>query len=345
MNPPLSRKITVAQVGCGYWGPNLLRNLVALPECRVAMLVEASAERRAYGQTTFPDIPATADLERALADPAIDALVIATPARTHHGLARRALLAGKHIFVEKPLAMSVAEVDELAAIAVERGRVVMTGHTFLYNSAVRYLRTLVESGELGQVHYVYSQRLNLGIVRSDINVMWNLAPHDVAILCYLLGGPPQQIEARGTDFIQPGIEDVVFLDLVWPNRVRGHVHVSWLDPNKVRSLTLVGSRKMVVYDDMAKDKISVYDKGADLVPEDRQGMPFDRPPVNRIVHRTGAVTLPALDYAEPLHVELSHFLECIRTGATPLTGASHAREVVGVLETAQKSLDRQRSSK
>lgn len=339
----MSRPIVIAQIGCGYWGPNLLRNLTALGGCKVALLAELSAERREYVAKTFSGLPVTAELERALDDPSIDALVIATPARTHHALARRALLAGKHVFVEKPLAMSVAEVDELAALAASRQRTVMVGHTFLYNAAVRHLRALVDSGELGQIHYVYSQRLNLGIVRSDINVMWNLAPHDVSILCYLLGGAPLQVEARGTDFIQNGIEDVVFMDLVWPNRVRGHVHVSWLDPNKVRAITLVGSRKMAVYDDMAKDKIAVYDKGADLVPEDRQGMPFDRPPVNRIVHRTGAVTLPALEYPEPLHVELSHFVDCIRTGATPLTGVAHAREVVGVLESAQRCLDRQRS--
>jgi predicted dehydrogenase len=344
MSSTAPRPLTFAQVGCGYWGPNLLRNLVTLPHSRVGLVAELSAARRDYVTQTFPDVPVTGDLTRAFDDPAIDALVIATPARTHFDLARRALQAGKHIFVEKPLAMSVAEVDALAALAAEHKRVVMVGHTFLYNSAVRHLRSLVESGELGRIHYVYSQRLNLGIVRSDISVMWNLAPHDISILCYLLGGPPIAVEARGTDFIQPGIEDVIFMDLVWPDRVRGHVHVSWLDPNKVRSITLVGSRKMAVYDDMAKDKIAVYDKGADLVPEDRQGMPFDRPPVNRIVHRTGAVTLPALDYPEPLHVELSHFSDCIRTGATPVTGVTHAREVVGVLETAQRFLDAQRSS-
>jgi predicted dehydrogenase len=335
--------LTIAQIGCGYWGPNLLRNLAVLPNARVGLVVEAAAERREYVTKNFPGVPVAVEVGRAVDDPAIEAVVIATPARTHFDLARRALRAGKHIFVEKPLAMSVREVDALAAIAREKNRVVMAGHTFLYNSAVRHLRSLVESGELGQLHYAYSQRLNLGIVRSDINVMWNLAPHDVAILCHLFGGPPQQVEARGTAFIQPGIEDVVFMDLVWPGGVRGHVHVSWLDPNKVRGLTLVGSRKMAVYDDMAKEKIMLYDKGADLVPEDRQGMPFDRPPQNRIVHRVGEMTRPALEYPEPLQVELQHFADCIRSGAEPLTGITHARQVVGVLETAQHFMERQRA--
>lgn len=344
MNTAEERKINVAQIGCGYWGPNLLRNLINLPGCRVALLADASAERRQYVQATYPQVPVAAEFEAALADASIDALVIATPARSHFALARRALLAGKHIFVEKPLAMTVAEVDELSAIAARQQRVVMAGHTFLYNSAVRHLRELVRSGELGQIYYVYSQRLNLGVLRSDINVMWNLAPHDVSILCYVLDGSPREVSAVGTAFIQPGIEDVVFMNMVWPGGVRGNVHVSWLDPNKTRCITLVGSKKMAVYDDTAKDKITVFDKGIDLVPGDRQGMPFDYQPFHRVVHRTGAMTKPALDYPEPLQVELSHFLECVRSGAEPLTGVTHAREVVRILEAAQQSLDRNRAN-
>ena len=333
----------MAQIGCGYWGPNLLRNLISLPSCRIALLVEASAERRQYVQKTYAAVPVAADFEGALQNPDIDALVIATPARTHFSLAERALQAGKHIFVEKPLAMTVAEVDDLAALAAQRQRVVMAGHTFLYNAAVRHLRELVRSEELGQIYYVYCQRLNLGVLRSDINVMWNLAPHDVSILCYVLDGSPVEINAVGTAFIQPGIEDVVFMDLVWPGGVRANVHVSWLDPNKTRSITVVGSKKMAVYDDTAKDKITVYDKGIDLVPDDRQGMPFDHQPFHRVVHRTGAMTRPALEYPEPLQVELAHFIDCVQRGTEPLTGIAHAREVVRILEAAQQSLNRRRS--
>ena len=333
-----TRTVRVAQIGCGYWGPNLLRNLAGIPTCEVGLLVEASPERRSYVTQNFPNVPTRAEAEAAFTDPQIEACVIATPARTHFELARRALEHGKHIFVEKPLAMTVAEVDALAALARPRGLVVMAGHTFLYNAAVRHLRELIVSGELGRIFCIYSQRLNLGILRSDINVMWNLAPHDVAILCYLLGGPPVSVSAVGTDFIQPGIEDVVFMDMEWPDRVRGHVHVSWLDPNKIRSVTVVGSRKMAVYDDVAKDKIAIYDKGIDLVQDEKQGLAYDRPSANRPVHRSGQVVLPALDYPEPLRTELDHFLDCVRTGQEPLTGLSHAREVVRILELGELSL-------
>ena len=333
-----TRTVRVAQIGCGYWGPNLLRNLAGIPTCEVGLVVEASGERRNYVAQNFSNVPTGAEAEAAFTDSSIEACVIATPARTHFELAKRALEHGKHIFVEKPLAMTVAEVDALAALARPRGLVVMAGHTFLYNAAVRHLRELIVSGELGRIFCIYSQRLNLGILRSDINVMWNLAPHDIAILCYLLGGPPASVSAVGTDFIQPGIEDVVFMDMEWPDRVRGHVHVSWLDPNKIRSVTVVGSRKMAVYDDVAKDKIAIYDKGIDLVQDANQGMPYDRPSANRPVHRSGQVVFPELDYPEPLRTEMDHFFDCVRTGNEPLTGLTHAREVVRILELGEQSL-------
>jgi predicted dehydrogenase len=218
----------------------------------------------------------------------------------------------------------------------------MVGHTFLYNAAVRYVRRLLDQGELGRIYYIYSQRLNLGQVRSDVNAWWNLVPHDVSILLYLMGGElPVSVAAHGVDYIQPGIEDVVFATLTWANRVTAHVQVSWLDPGKVRKMTLVGSRKMVVYDDVSDDKIAVLDKGVDRVPKAGERMDYDHFNNYQLFHRAGDVWLPRIEFQEPLKVETAHFLECVRTGQTPLTGPQHARDVVAVLEAGQQSLREQ----
>jgi predicted dehydrogenase len=264
-------------------------------------------------------------------------VVIATPAATHYALTKAALTAGKHVLVEKPVAMSIAEADEL--VAASAGRVLMVGHTFLYNAAVRHLKKLIDAGELGTLYYVYSQRLNLGQVRSDVNAWWNLAPHDVSVLLYLRDGAlPARVSARGVDSLRPGVEDVVFATLTWSDRVAANVHVSWLDPSKVRKMTIVGSRKMVVYDDVSEDKIVVLDKGVDRVPRAGERMDYDEPDRYQLVQRAGDVWLPRIDFPEPLKVEVAHFLECIRTGSTPLTDGRHARDVVAVLEAGQRSL-------
>ena len=205
-------------------------------------------------------------------------MVIATPAGTHFDLARQALEAGKHVFVEKPLATRVAEVDELARLAGQRGLVVMVGHTFIYNSAVRYVKTLIDSGELGEIRYIYSQRLNLGRIRSDIDALWNFAPHDISIIQYWLNDPePLSVSRQGMAYMQDGIDDVVFLSLVYPGKIMANIHVSWLDPQKVRKMIVVGSRKMVVYDDIADDKIAIYDKGIDRKAMLGENMDFDQP--------------------------------------------------------------------
>lgn len=329
----------IAQLGCGYWGPNLLRNFTAQAGCRVKWVAEPSARRRDYVHDNYPATAVTADWREPLADPDVDAVVVSTPASTHFELAHAVLAAGKHVFVEKPLAMNTAQADELVALAATGGRILMVGHTFLYNAAVRHIKGLLESGDLGQVYYAYSQRLNLGQVRSDVNAWWNLAPHDVSILLYLMEGAlPASVQATGMDYIQPGIEDVVFATLTWPNRVCAHIQVSWLDPGKVRRLTLVGSRKMVVYDDISDEKIAVFDKGVDRVPKVGERMDYDHFNNYQILHRTGDVLLPRIDFQEPLKVEAAHFLDCLRTGATPLTGPRHARDVVAVLEAVQLSL-------
>lgn len=332
--------INVTQLGCGYWGPNLLRNLVAQPGCRVRWVAEASADRRAYVNANFPGVETTSDWVRAVSDPAVDAVVIATPAATHASLAQAALELGKHVLVEKPLATSTAEADELARRADAGRRTLMVGHTFLYNPAVRHLKRLMDEGHFGSVFYLYASRLNLGKVRSDVNAWWNLAPHDISILLYLMDGTlPTAVNAVGTDYIQPGIQDVVFATLTWPNQVMAQIHVSWLDPGKMRRLTLVGSRKMAVYDDVSDDKLCVLDRGVDRVPKLGEGMDYDHPSDYQLRHRTGDIFLPYIDFQEPLKLETAHFLECIRTGAVPVTGPRHARDVVAVLEAGQRSLE------
>jgi predicted dehydrogenase len=252
---------------------------------------------------------------------------------------RHALVAGKHVLVEKPLATSVAQARELAELAAARQLRLMTGHTFLYNAVVRRMRELVASGEIGEVYYAYTQRLNLGQTRSDVNVWWNLAPHDVSILSYLLGGAlAESVAAHGVTFLQPGIEDAAFAVLRFPRGVTAHVHVSWLDPGKVRRVTVVGSRKMLVYDDVGEHKLAVFDKGFDRVPSLGDRMDFDQPDSRRLLRRMGDVVLPRIDMEEPLRVQAAHFLECIRSGATPLSGPRHACDVVAMLEAGQRSL-------
>jgi predicted dehydrogenase len=326
----------LAQLGCGYWGPNLLRNFSGLPNCRVKYVVDASPERRAFVEANFPRTEALEKFGPVLEDPEVTGLVIATPAGTHFQLAREALLAGKHVFVEKPLATKVVEVDELGKIADERRLIVMAGHTFIYNAAVRYVKKLVEAGELGEIRYVYSQRLNLGRIRADIDALWNFAPHDISIIQYWLGDPePLSVHRLGMDFIQRGIDDVVFLSIVYPQKVIANIHVSWLDPQKVRKMIIVGSRKMVVYDDVAEDKIAIYDKGIDKKAILGQNMDFDNPRPEQFSYRSGDILMPQVQFTEPLRSEAEAFVESIRTGKKPATGVPHARNVVSILEQAQ----------
>ncbi len=332
--------INLAQIGCGYWGPNLLRNFSSLPDAAVRFVVEASADRRRYVEANYPATAAVAELEPVLTDKSVHGLVIATPARSHFELARRGLEAGKHVFVEKPLAMTVDEVDRLDAMARERGLTLMVGHTFLYNPAVLALKALIDSGELGRIYYLYTQRLNLGVVRQDVNALWNLAPHDVSICNFLLGSAPLSAAAYGTAYLQPGIEDVVFANFEYPGQVRASVHVSWLDPNKVRKVTLVGSRRMAVYDDVAADKLVVYDKGVDsAAAQPGDPLPFDQPPADlRLVYRSGAAHVHPVPAAEPLRETARDFLAAIASGRPPRADAASGRAVVASLQAATRSL-------
>jgi len=327
--------LRIAQIGVGYWGPNLLRNLVASSRCEVTTAVDLSPKRREYVRSLYPGVRVADGVEEVFNDPKTDAVVIATPVGTHFSLAIKALKAGKHVLVEKPLARSVAEVREIADLAAQSKLVAMVGHTFLFNAAVRYVKSLIDSGELGDIRYIYSQRLNLGRIRSDVDALWNFAPHDVSIIQYWLGDPtPVSVVRRGVDYIQSNnIDDVVFLNIMYPNKVMANIHVSWLDPRRVRSMTVVGSKKMVVYDDIAENKIAVFDKGIERMAILGQNMDYDRPSFQTFNHRSGDVLLPRIDFQEPLMVEIKHFIDCIENGTKCLTGVDHARKVIEILST------------
>ena len=278
--------LNVAQIGVGYWGPNLLRNLVANKNCRVKTAVDLSAERREYVKSLYPAIQVTDDANDVFRDPEIKGVVIATPVETHFEMSVKVLQAGKHILVEKPLARSVAEVEQIGNIAGRKNLVVMVGHTFLYNAAVRYVKKLIDSGEIGDVRYIYSQRLNLGRIRSDVDALWNLAPHDISIIQYWLDDPdPISVVKRGVDYIQESIDDVVFMNILYPKKIMANIHVSWLDPQRARSMTIVGSKKMVVYDDTAENKIAIYDKGIDRKAVLGEHMDYDSPEFRKFDHR------------------------------------------------------------
>jgi predicted dehydrogenase len=327
--------INIALIGVGYWGPNLLRNMVNNRDCHVSFVAEISSERRKYVSEHYPGVNVIADSEQIFSDSKVDAVVIATPAKTHFELTIKALKSGKHVLVEKPMAITVDEVGEIDRLSKEKRLVAMVGHTFLYNSAVRYVKRIIDSGDLGQIRYIYSQRVNLGRIRSDVDALWNLAPHDVSIIQYLLGdSKPISIRRHGMDYIQKGVQDVVFLNLTYPNNVIANIHVSWLDPHKIRRMTIVGSKKMVVYDDIAENKISIYDKGIDRMAILGENMDFDDPSTFNFKHRSGDITTPEIDWNEPLKVEIEHFVDCILNGTKCITGTKHAKEVINILDSS-----------
>jgi predicted dehydrogenase len=328
--------LKIAQLGCGYWGPNLLRNFQSLSECTVTHVVESSSERKKFIHSNFPKVSTELKLEEILADDKIDAIVIATPAKFHFEQAKLALLAGKHVFVEKPLAQKVYEVEELQLISEKFKLICMVGHTFLFNPAVRFVKSMIENEDLGKLYYIYSQRLNLGRIRSDVNALWNFAPHDVSIIQYWLNEiAPISISHRGSSFVQNGIEDVSFLNLTYPTGVMANIHVSWLDPNKTRKITIVGSKKMIIYDDLATNKIAVFDKGIDVVAKLGQQMDFDDLSILSFNHRSGNVFFPKIDWIEPLRTETQHFIDCIKGKTSCITGPIHAKKVVDILEKAK----------
>jgi predicted dehydrogenase len=324
----------IGVLGAGYWGPKHIRNFNEVPGARTTMVADLDEQRLVNVQQQFPGIRTTTNYKQMLASPDVDAVVVATPVSTHGRLAEEALLAGKHVLVEKPLARTAREAEHLVRVAEEHGRVLMVGHTFLYNPAVTALRQLVQDGVLGDIFYVNTQRLNLGLFQRDINVIWDLAPHDLSILMHVLGTEPVAVSALGSAYVQTGIEDVAYVNLAFPNRVRAAIHVSWLDPNKVRRITVVGSKKMAVYDDVETlEKIRIYDKGVEPPAQTSSFGDF------QLSYRYGDIMIPHVAVTEPLRLECEHFLECIRTGKTPLSDGRQGVAVVRVLEAAQASLE------
>jgi predicted dehydrogenase len=299
----------------------------------VDKVVDLSADRRSFVSSLYPDIDVTKNLEDIFNDSRIQAVVIATPVKFHFELSMRALQSGKHVLVEKPMATTVQEIEQIRALTETNNLVAMVGHTFLYNPAVRAVKKIIESGELGDIRYIYSQRVNLGRIRSDVDALWNLAPHDISIVQYWLGEPtPISVKRSGMAYVQPDIEDVSFLNLKYPNNILVNIHVSWLDPRKVRRMTVVGSNKMVVYDDLADEKVIVYDKGIDRMAILGENMDFDSITNNGFNHRSGKARSVKVDWQEPLKVEVDHFAQCIQESAECLTGVSHAERVVRILQ-------------
>jgi len=323
--------VQLAQVGTGDWGANLVRNFASLADCRLALLCDTDAARLAKAAKMAPGARTTTDPEEVAKDGSIEAVAIASSAVTHYHLAKRFLEAGKDVYVEKPMTLRAAEAADLVRLAEEKDRILMVGHLLLYHPAVVKLAGLLQAGELGELRYIYAQRTNLGKVRPDENALWSFAPHDIAVILHLLGEAPVDVSARGEAFLQPGIHDVVFLYLRFGSGHLGHVHVSWLDPHKVRRFTVVGSKKMAVLDDQEPtEKLRIYDKGVDA------GSVVDF--ARSLSVRSGDIWIPRLDGGEPLTIECRHFIECVRTRQKPRTDGAHGLQVIRVLEAASRSL-------
>jgi predicted dehydrogenase len=325
--PPL--RIGVA--GLGYWGPNLARNFSALPGCELGWCCDASSQARERIAPLFPGARLAEDLEELLSDPSLDAIALATPVPNHADQAVRVLQSGKHCFVEKPLAQSVLDAERAVAAAAASGRVLMVGHLLEYHPGVQKLKELADAGELGErIFYIYGNRLNLGKLRADENALWSLGAHDVSVLLYLAGEEPCEAVARGESYVRDGVEDVVFCFLRFPSGLTAHLHLSWLDPHKERRFTVVGSRRMATFDDMALEgKVAIYDKGFD---EDARGY-------GEYITRSGEIFCPRIPNIEPLRVECEHFVESIRRRAAPRSDGASGLRVVRVLEELQRSLD------
>jgi predicted dehydrogenase len=319
--------VNVGVVGLGYWGPNLARNFDALAGSQLTWLCDGREEIRAKFAASYPATRFTGELDDLLADDALDAVVLATPVSTHAELAVRVLDAGKHCFVEKPLATTVAEAELAVAAARRSGKVLMVGHLLQYHPGINKLKELVDSGELGDIHYIYGNRLNLGVIRAEENALWSLGAHDISVVLHLAGDEePYEFSARGESYMRPGVEDVVFGFMRFPSGIAAHLHLSWLDPHKERRFTVVGSQKMATFDDMDLErKVTIYDKGFD-----------------EYVARAGDIWSPGIVNAEPLRLECQHFLDCVAEGATPVSDGESGLRVVRVLERLQEELDRSR---
>jgi predicted dehydrogenase len=323
---------TLAMVGVGSWGRNIARNYYEIPECRLKYLCDLDQGSLDRLHRQLPGTTQTTDVAAVLLDPEVEAVAVATPAPTHYALCKMALEHGKDVYVEKPFVLNVSQAEELIELARRRERILMVGHLLEYHPVINRLRELMVSKELGDIYYIYTQRVNLGTVRVDENALWNFAPHDVSSVLYLLAQEPSDVSARGQSYLQPGIEDVVFMTLNFHNTSMAHIHVSWLDPHKIRKLIVVGSKKMAVFDDIeGTEKLRIYDKGATQNADYNTFAEY-------VSLRFGDITIPYVKVVEPLRLECQHFLECIRTRRQPKSDGWDGLRVIKVLDAAQRSL-------
>ena len=329
----MKEAIAVGVVGCGYWGPNLVRNFKALPSCQLKAMCDVSEARLKHLRSIYSDVEGVTDYEHLLNGMGLEAVVVATPVRNHYSLAKASLLAGKHTLIEKPMASSSAECEELIDIAERNGLVLMVGHTFLYSAAVLKIVEIVQAGDVGEIRYINSRRLNLGLYQKDINVAWDLAPHDISIILHVLGEFPLVINCQGNAHLTPGIEDVTNISLGFRNKRFASIQSSWLEPRKIREMTIVGTRRMIVYDDLeTNEKIRIYDVRVERPPH------YDSFADFHYSYHYGDSYIPYLRQEEPLKAECQHFLDCIEKGTRPLTGGYEGLQLVRVLEAASLSL-------
>ena len=327
------KRLRLGVVGCGYWGPNLIRNFRANTGCDLRLICDLNQERLHHMKSLYPEVETCSDQKVLFNGDNLDAVVIATPVRFHFALAKESLMAGKHTFIEKPMASTSAECDELVALAKKQGLVLMVGHTFLYSPAIRRLKEIVKAGDIGEIQYISARRLNLGLFQKDINVAWDLAPHDISIILYYMGEFPLSVNCTGSAHVTDGIEDVTMMYLTFSGNRCAMIHNSWLDPRKVREMTIVGTKRMIVYDDIAPlEKIKIFDARVERPPH------YDTFAEFQYAYHYGDVYAPYIKQDEPLKVECQHFLDCISEGKEPLTSGRQGSELVRILEAAKSSL-------
>jgi len=323
----------IGVIGCGYWGPNLIRNIVELPNADLVAVADLREERLEHIQSRYPKIEVTRDYWD-LFSMGLEAVVVATPPYTHFNIAKECLEHDLSTLVEKPLTLSSRDAEELISLAEERDLRLMVGHTFEYNSAIKVIKEIIHSGEIGEVYYIDAVRVNLGLFQPQSNVLWDLAPHDIAILIYLLESDPISVSAQGLDSLFRGVHDIAYLHMIFPGNILANIHVSWLDPCKVRRITVVGSRKMVVFDDVEPlEKIRIYDKGVEVPPYTNTYNEF------QLSYRQGDVVIPYIPFVEPLREECNHFVESVRNRTVPQSDGIQGLKVVKVIEAATRSLE------
>ena len=335
----MNEKLQVGVAGCGYWGPNLIRNLVDLPECEVALVCDIDKRRIAHVKRLHPGMATDTRFDTMLNGIALDAIFVATPAPHHFELASQSLVAGKHTFIEKPMATSATHCRELVGLAEARDLTLMVGHTFLYSEPVRKIKQIIDSGDIGDIRYISSRRLNMGLFHKDINVVWDLAPHDISIIEYLMGESPRTVNCQGHAHVVPGVEDVSHMSLLFPSGRFATIHNSWLEPRKVREMTIVGTKRMIIYDDVEPlQKIRIYDVRVDTPAH------YDNLAEFHWSYHYGDMYAPHIEQSESLRNECAHFLESIRYRRRPLTAGQDGLQLVKVLEAASESLRNRGSS-